>query len=48
VDGCWKLIVVDTRIPCYKKKPAYGSSSDTQEMWVALLEKAFAKIKGSF
>ena len=39
---------MDTRIPCYKKKPVYGHSGEISEMWVSLIEKAFAKTRGCY
>ena len=54
VHGEWVEIVTDTNILCVKNEttdattPAYASSLNASEMWVALLEKAYAKAVGSF
>lgn len=41
---------VDTRIPYNPstKTPLYGYNADPQEFWVPLIEKAYAKIHGSY
>jgi len=49
-NGIWKLVLVDDYIPCYgglRKKFAFSSANEN-EMWVVLLEKAWAKICGSY
>ncbi|CAD8179165.1 unnamed protein product [Paramecium pentaurelia] len=47
IQGIWKLITLDDYVPIYNDQPAF-SGSDSQEMWVILLEKAWAKIFGSY
>ena len=42
-------VIVDDRIPCKKSgEPAYGHNADRDEYWVAILEKAYAKLHGSY
>ena len=54
VDGEWVEVITDTNIPAIRNNitgdyyPAYGTSDDTTEMWVAFVEKAFAKAMGSY
>lgn len=54
VDGEWVEVITDTHVPCLKDNrtgnynPVYGSSNNPNEMWVAFVEKAFAKAMGSY
>lgn len=54
VDGDWVEVITDTNIPCIRDlqtgsfSPVYGNSSNPEELWVALVEKAFAKAMGSY
>lgn len=54
VDGEWVEVITDTNLPCIKNNltgryaPAYGTSHDPNEAWVAFVEKAFAKAMGSY
>ena len=50
VSGVWQLVLVDDYIPCYGKygkNPAF-TSSNGNELWVILLEKAWAKLNGNY
>ncbi|KAL4468366.1 hypothetical protein ABPG72_012260 [Tetrahymena utriculariae] len=47
IEGEWRCIVVDDHIPCKKKQPAF-TRSNGNELWVLLLEKAYAKAYGSY
>eukprot|EP00755_Sulcionema_specki_P033693 Sspe_Gene.20635::Locus_7590_Transcript_1_1_Confidence_1.000_Length_2012::g.20635::m.20635/K08582/CAPN15; calpain-15 len=49
VDGWWSDVVIDTYIPCHPEsgEPLYARSNG-REHWVTLLEKAYAKVKGSY
>lgn len=46
----WIYIIIDERIPVKKKdkKPVFGHCINIHEMWVALIEKAYAKMHGCY
>jgi hypothetical protein len=46
--GRWIEIVVDDRLPIRKNKAIYMRSASDLEFWPSLLEKAYAKAKGSY
>lgn len=46
-NGQWRDVVVDDSFPCNGDKPAF-SQGHGQEMWVLLIEKAWAKLHGSY
>lgn len=54
VNGEWVEVITDSLIPCIRNNytgdfnPAYGRSSKINEMWIPLVEKAFAKAVGSY
>eukprot|EP01041_Mallomonas_annulata_P009253 gene9253-19209_t len=53
VEGEWVDVITDTRIPCFqdgggKCAPVYGRSPFPDEMWICLVEKAYAKAVGSY
>jgi len=50
VEFQWIYVIVDERIPVDSKtkKPIFGSCRNVHEMWVALIEKAFAKVYGCY
>ncbi|PHT97718.1 hypothetical protein BC332_33383 [Capsicum chinense] len=48
-QGDWVPVVVDDWIPCESPgKPAFSTSRKGNEMWVSLLEKAYAKLHSSY
>ena len=51
-DGDWEEVVCDTRLPAEEAAGgfacAYGRSSHRDEFWVPFLEKAYAKLCGSY
>ena len=50
INGIWKLILIDDYFPARNtsfKKFAFGYST-TKELWVSLLEKAWAKVNGCY
>ena len=50
INGAWKLILIDDFFPARNtsfKKFAFGYSTN-KELWVSLLEKAWAKINGCY
>merc|ERR1719446_1734474 len=47
--GKWRYVHIDDRIPCIKSgKVMYAHSKDPNETWVMLMEKAYAKLHGSY
>ena len=47
VNGVITPVVVDDYFPCYKGEPVF-SKTHRNELWVMLLEKAWAKLHGSY
>lgn len=49
IQGEWVPVVVDDWIPCeFHGKPAFATSRKGHELWVSILEKAYAKLHGSY
>ncbi|KAA8549688.1 hypothetical protein F0562_001294 [Nyssa sinensis] len=49
IQGEWVPVVVDDWIPCESPgKPAFATSKKGNELWVSILEKAYAKLHGSY
>ena len=50
--GTWHQVVVDNYLPCLEEpqdqRLAFTCSSTAGELWPSLLEKAYAKLHGSF
>lgn len=46
----WVYVIVDERIPveAKTKKPIFGHCENPNELWVALIEKAYAKLHGCY
>ena len=50
-NGTWKPVIVDEYIPCNQRTGSYFpifAQSTNDELWISLLEKAYAKIYGSY
>jgi hypothetical protein len=48
-NGWWRIVVVDDHLPVVGNNPCYAKNeSQPSEIWVALLEKAYAKVNGSY
>jgi len=43
-NGEWRVITIDDRIPIAAGRPIYGRCKDNDELWVPLMEKAYAKL----
>jgi len=43
-NGEWKVVTIDDRIPLYGSRPIYSHCKDKNEIWVPLMEKAYAKL----
>eukprot|EP00754_Rhynchopus_humris_P021615 Rhum_TRINITY_DN14752_c2_g2::Rhum_TRINITY_DN14752_c2_g2_i1::g.115531::m.115531/K08582/CAPN15; calpain-15 len=48
-DGWWAPVVVDDHLPMLRSRPAFArNKQQPEELWAALLEKAFAKRAGGY
>jgi calpain-15 len=47
-NGWWQVVRVDDFFPCYPSGGPIYSKSHGNELWVLLLEKAYAKLHGSY
>ena len=46
-NGEWKEVVIDDYIPCDRQQVVF-SAANGNELWVIILEKAWAKLHGSY
>ena len=47
-NGDWIKVVIDDLIPCHRGKPIFGRCLDINEVWVMLIEKAYAKLHKTY
>jgi calpain-15 len=47
-NGVWTELTIDDYMPCSLEGPPLFTRSHGNELWVLLLEKAYAKLHGSF
>ncbi|ESL10957.1 calpain-like cysteine peptidase [Trypanosoma rangeli SC58] len=48
-NGLWRSVIVDNYLPISGGKPKYAKSNrDLAELWPSILQKAFAKMHGSY
>lgn len=49
-EFAWRYVIIDDRLPCGKSngEPVFGKCKDLHELWVPLIEKAYAKIHGCY
>jgi hypothetical protein len=48
-DGNWERVVVDSNIPCDSLgEPLYATSEDPSQIWPYIIEKAYAKLHGTY
>lgn len=45
INGEWTSVVIDDYFPCIDNSPAFSRANG---LWVMLLEKAYAKVYGSY
>ena len=46
----WRYVIIDDRLPVYTTNDSlvFGKCSEPEELWVPLIEKAYAKIHGCY
>lgn len=47
-DGYWQIVTIDDLLPCEPNGDPIFAGCNNNEIWVMLLEKAYAKIHGSY
>lgn len=47
-NGEWQIVTVDDLFPCYPKGEPIFSSCLSNDLWVLILEKAYAKLHGCY
>lgn len=46
--GQWRLVNIDDFIPCFPNGDPMFSRNSTNQIWMMLLEKAYAKLHGGY
>lgn len=47
-NGMWQNVTIDDLFPCYPMGPPVFSTAYSNEIWVLILEKAYAKVHGGY
>jgi hypothetical protein len=49
-DFKWRYVIIDDRLPCGTNngQPVFGKCKQIHELWVPLIEKAYAKLHGCY
>lgn len=47
-NGVWVTVTVDDYFPCYPEGEPLFARAHGNELWVMLLEKAYAKLHGNY
>jgi len=47
-NGAWHTVDIDDKLPCSDRGLFFAKCKDPSEFWVPLLEKAYAKLHGSY
>lgn len=50
INGAWKIVTIDTKLPWHQQEDMTVSSASTQQnsLWLSLFEKAYAKVFKSY
>lgn len=46
--GKWREINIDSLVPATQQRPIFATGKDPREMWVIMIEKAYAKLHDSY
>jgi len=47
-NGEWQVVTIDDLFPCYPQGEPLFSKGLSNEIWVLILEKAYAKLHGNY
>ena len=47
-NGTWKVVTIDDFFPCYLHGGPIFTYGNGNELWVMLVEKAYAKVHGTY
>lgn len=49
IEEKWVYVIIDGKVPCdSESNPLFSVSTDPKQQWVSLIEKAYAKVRGSY